>query len=1266
MLSKFYNRNIIFIDTQTKLQRYLNDIYSLHYLGLDTETTGLCPFRNKLLLIQIGTLDVQYIIDARKVNPEPLKVLLENTKIPKYGANLVFDYKFFKRKGIEVECNRDIMIADILLNVGKIQLAKKGNYTMEAIMERRIGVKMNKNIRMSFIGHTGEFSQEQIEYAADDIIAPILIYKKQHKELISEGLLNTAKLEFECIPVFGDIEYNGMYLNKDKWKNLIETNIKKYWEYRKKVQQLFLPIWDANLLGELNMKLNSDEHILYGLRRLGYNIENTTEETLQLGCPEDIYKPITSFREYDTILSRYGENWFDAINPVTNRVHTNLFQIGTECCDRNSIIPSSLGLVNIDDFGKLADKKWIDLNITVASKDGNDQTSHVYNGGLREVIKIKTVGGHEITATPEHPLWSLKWEKDYYPHQYDFDKADWHTISVLNKNSYIATSIGNNVWGSNKLKLELAELLGMWFANGSIHDSNGSWKIRIASNSSTAQTRVQHLVKLLFNLKAEVRVDQKGNNYIEFGNIKLKWIEKEFDLKRGTINKKIPVQIKTGTQAVIEAFIKGAHLDSSRRRGNILHHVRTKEVAQWFHAAYLNLGYETILSRFYDKRRDAHYYKLEIKSERKKGIIFRKIKSIEVQKEQQFVYDLTVPKSHSFIANGIVSHNTGRPSSRSPNLLNVKRENDYRNCFEAQNKGGMIVSADFEGQEMRIITELTKEPTFIKAFNEGKNVHKIVGSEIFGVEVGKGEHLISFGDNINIKQIDLYNITKNLSFGKAYGAGPAKIMALMRKVGVPCDMNRAKSIVNDYNYRYHTLNDKLRQISENTIVNGYSKSLGGRKRYFKIPDIKELGYKEYIRYKSGIERAGANHCVDFETTCLTKTGWKNGHDLIVGEEILSKNPNTGLLEWQPVKYITILEDKEVEEFSHRDFSAVSTNKHRWLIDKRIGRNKDYVITETTTENLIAGEHKIHRTGKYFQRENRYWRDVELRILGWVLTNGGYKHKQCYISQSKPEAVSKISHLLDGLPHRKISKRLRQGVNYECFNWIFDPKFYLNEKIQNIFPDKSLNLQFIFSLSQRQAKILVQEMLLGDGSGENVFYAGNNINRAELFQILVYVSGHHSTIRKCDEREHIIGTQIFKSQKNYIVHISSRHRTQVLKEQRKLIGKKDVWCPTISNGFFVAKRHGHIYITGNCVQGTGADMLKKSLVILRKRIKREKIQNNIKIILPPYDEIDCESEPNTDHEYHKLIVEESMIAGQEFYQNDVPAGVEGTLASCWTK
>ena len=68
---------------------------------------------------------------------------------------------------------------------------------------------------------------------------------------------------------------------------------------------------------------------------------------------------------------------------------------------------------------------------------------------------------------------------------------------------------------------------------------------------------------------------------------------------------------------------------------------------------------------------------------RRIGDSFRlKIKHIEYS--QDTVYDFHVPLTHSFISNGFISHNTGRLSSASPNLMNIpSHATDIRHLFRA-------------------------------------------------------------------------------------------------------------------------------------------------------------------------------------------------------------------------------------------------------------------------------------------------------------------------------------------------------------------------------------------------------------------------------------------------------------------------------------------------------------------------------------------------------------------------------------------------------
>jgi len=66
-------------------------------VGVDTETDGKDFTRKKIVMFQIGTADVQYVIDTRTISIEPLRAYLEGSAT-KIFHNVKFDYKFIKSR----------------------------------------------------------------------------------------------------------------------------------------------------------------------------------------------------------------------------------------------------------------------------------------------------------------------------------------------------------------------------------------------------------------------------------------------------------------------------------------------------------------------------------------------------------------------------------------------------------------------------------------------------------------------------------------------------------------------------------------------------------------------------------------------------------------------------------------------------------------------------------------------------------------------------------------------------------------------------------------------------------------------------------------------------------------------------------------------------------------------------------------------------------------------------------------------------------------
>lgn len=73
----------------------------------------------------------------------------------------------------------------------------------------------------------------------------------------------------------------------------------------------------------------------------------------------------------------------------------------------------------------------------------------------------------------------------------------------------------------------------------------------------------------------------------------------------------------------------------------------------------------------------------------------------------------------------------GRFSAREPNLQQVGRDKEIRSLFRAE-AGKKLVLVDYSGIEMRIMAQLSKDRTLIKAFKEGVDIHRFTAARISG------------------------------------------------------------------------------------------------------------------------------------------------------------------------------------------------------------------------------------------------------------------------------------------------------------------------------------------------------------------------------------------------------------------------------------------------------------------------------------------------------------------------------------------------------
>jgi len=134
--SYLFDHNIIKIENSfEKLHEYLKDNKTT---SVDTETTGLDPLTDKVLLLQIGDDKDQYIIDLTTVViSTEVKDYLENKTAKKILHHSRFDYKMLKANGIctleNVFCTRQ---GEQMVMNGLTDATKRGNFSLKVLVKK--------------------------------------------------------------------------------------------------------------------------------------------------------------------------------------------------------------------------------------------------------------------------------------------------------------------------------------------------------------------------------------------------------------------------------------------------------------------------------------------------------------------------------------------------------------------------------------------------------------------------------------------------------------------------------------------------------------------------------------------------------------------------------------------------------------------------------------------------------------------------------------------------------------------------------------------------------------------------------------------------------------------------------------------------------------------------------------------------------------------------------------------------------------------------
>ena len=341
----------------------LKEILTWGVVQYDCETSCRNPHIGNLLCVQFGNdaKDIRIVIDCTTINVCYFKQIFDTKLI--IGHNLKFDLQWLYNYSIVPVQIYDTMIVEQLLYLGyprgsnddanKKYIVKMG---LADLVDRYFNQYLDKSVRGEIIWK-GLLNERVILYAAGDVTWLEKVMTEQVKTLKQRDSIKAAKIECDFVKACAYLEWCGIKLDESKWKDKMKSDkehldnaekaLTDYAVKHPKLQKWTKidyqgDLWEGyNLEPQWTVNWQKDE-VKKVFKTLGFNLLTTDKKTGELkeSIEEKVLKPqkgiddkflelYFKYMEYYKVCTTYGQGHLNLINPITGRLHTNYWQIGT-------------------------------------------------------------------------------------------------------------------------------------------------------------------------------------------------------------------------------------------------------------------------------------------------------------------------------------------------------------------------------------------------------------------------------------------------------------------------------------------------------------------------------------------------------------------------------------------------------------------------------------------------------------------------------------------------------------------------------------------------------------------------------------------------------------------------------------------------------------------------------------------------------------------------------------------------------------------------
>lgn len=393
---------ITHVTTGTQFAALQDAIKSTRRIAVDLETTGLDALTDSILLVSLCTSDSQtWVLSLRDWDPASVAALVGSLREKVCIAhNAVFEYKFlatfmayFGASAPQVWwCTQ---VGEGLIQSGLREVGDNGDkrVSLAEVYRKYCGLTLEKELQTSFVGVDASAfvpTAAQVHYAAQDVLRLHEVMVAQMHRLEAESMLRVARLEMAVLPVLGDLELTGMYLNLDrhavvlaKWQvqetemrakveaeltDFYRVRIEKknreraraYAYHQLRIQDLlpggrvkkdttpevralateYRQLRDRFKPLDTGFNLGSHEQVWQALAEAGTELykdtvegpkpsldKNVVKHAAELADANPVLKDYAAWAKAAKVVSTYGQTLRDKVHPLTGRVHSSYNQL---------------------------------------------------------------------------------------------------------------------------------------------------------------------------------------------------------------------------------------------------------------------------------------------------------------------------------------------------------------------------------------------------------------------------------------------------------------------------------------------------------------------------------------------------------------------------------------------------------------------------------------------------------------------------------------------------------------------------------------------------------------------------------------------------------------------------------------------------------------------------------------------------------------------------------------------------------------------------